>query len=75
MVKGMIIEKKKLIKDGFDFSVRNYKADAYFADGSCLRGVSVLKNFCYSMSNKDKVLIFRPEDQEKGFKLEKLYEN
>ena len=44
MVNGMIVEKKKMIKYGFDFTVCNYKAEAYFSDGSCLRGVSVLEN-------------------------------
>jgi|LakMenE01Jun11ns_1017448.scaffolds.fasta_scaffold7697618_1 hypothetical protein len=75
MVNGMIIEKKELVKEGFDFTAYNYKAIAHFADGSCLRGVSVLEHFCYSLSSKDKVLVFRPEDQEKGFRLERIYEN
>ena len=75
MIKGTIIEKKKLLQEGFNFDVVQYKADAYFAGGSCLRGVFVLENFCYSISSKDTVLVFRPEEQEKGFRLIRIYEN
>ena len=79
MVVGIIIPKEKLIADGFDFTICNYRANAHFSDGSILKRVSVIFNknvFCYSISEDDKnVLVFKPEEQKKGFRLEKIYEN
>lgn len=72
---GQLIEKKKLEKEGFEFGVYQYKANAHFSDGSCLRGVFVLEEYCYSVSPNGLVLIFRPQDQKKGFRLERIYEN
>ena len=75
LIEAILVEKERLEKDGFDFTVYEYKANAHFPDGSCLKRVYVIGQLCYSISKDNKnVLIFKHKAQEKGFRLEKLYE-
>lgn len=72
----IITDKETLEKEGFDFSVYDYMANCIFPCGSMLKRVLVIGDMCLQISvDGKKVLFFKHTDQNKGFRLEKLYEN
>jgi hypothetical protein len=75
-VAGIIVPLEELEKGGFKLEGFKYRANAIFKGGIVLERVKVLEEFCFYLYDDGKsVLIFKPEEQEKPFKLEKLYEN
>tara|TARA_R110000787_G_scaffold11722_12_gene38527 strand:- start:9542 stop:9787 length:246 start_codon:yes stop_codon:yes gene_type:complete len=75
-VKGVLVPMEKLLADGIRLDFYKYRANAFFKGGYVLKRVRVFGEFCLAVNDDEtQGLIFRENDQEKPFLLEKLLEN